>query len=150
MDLLMSSGSARPDLLAVLIDAGAARPTMTAPIAAALGRIDALKLLLRDATPDERQQAFGLAVINRQLEAARLCLDTRADPNQPLPVHRHSMPLHEATLHDDVDMMKLLIGRGARIDTRDTLWDGTPLGWAVHNKKARAEAYLRSLLPGPG
>jgi hypothetical protein len=32
-----------------------------------------------------------------------------------------------------------------RCDARDTLWDGTPLGWAVHGKKAKAEAYLRSL-----
>jgi hypothetical protein len=42
--------------------------------------------------------------------------------------------------------MKLLVARGARLDIRDTLWDGTPLGWAVHNKKAKAEAYLRSQL----
>ena len=67
-----------------------------------------------------------------------------------LPVHRHAMPLHQAALNDDVETMKLLIEHGARIDARDTLWDGTPLGWAVHNKKRKAEAYLRSLLPGPG
>ena len=50
-----------------------------------------------------------------------------------------------AALNDDVEMLKLLVARGARLDTRDTLWNGTPLGWAVHNKKAEAEAYLRSL-----
>ena len=29
-------------------------------------------------------------------------------------------------------------------DIRDTLWNGTPLGWAVHNSKAKAEALLRA------
>jgi hypothetical protein len=37
------------------------------------------------------------------------------------------------------------VARGARLDARATLWDGTPLGRAVHGKKARAETYLRSL-----
>jgi peptide-methionine (S)-S-oxide reductase len=55
------------------------------------------------------------------------------------------MPLHQAALRNDVESMKLLVAHGARLDERDTLWDGTPLGWAVHNKSRQAEAYLRSL-----
>jgi peptide-methionine (S)-S-oxide reductase len=127
----------------LLLDRGMA---MTAPIAAALGRTQQLASLLADASPEERQEALGMAVINRQVEAARLCLNAGADPNGFLPVHRHSMPLHQAAINDDVELMKLLVARGARLDARDTLWDGTPLGWAVHGKKAKAEAYLRSLL----
>jgi ankyrin repeat protein len=174
LELIMSSGKVRGQgpqaaLMALLMDAGAAatpqaiRVTlahyevepilalldrgmpMTAPIAAALGRVDALRSLLVDASPDDRQEALGLAVINRRLEAARMCLDAGADTNQLLPVHRHAMPLHTATLNGDVEMLKLLVARGARLDVRDKLWNGTPLGWAVHNKKAEAEAYLRSL-----
>jgi ankyrin repeat protein len=103
--------------------------------------------LLTHAAPEERQSAFGLAVINRRLEVARLCLDAGADPNHFLPIHRHSLPLHQAAIDDNVPMLKLLVERGARLDTRDTLWKGTPLGWAVHGKKAGAEAYLRSLQP---
>jgi ankyrin repeat protein len=68
-----------------------------------------------------------------------------ADPNARLPVHAHATPLHTAALHDDVEMMKLLIARGAKHDTRDTLWNATPLGWAVHNKRRNAESYLRAL-----
>jgi peptide-methionine (S)-S-oxide reductase len=174
LELVMSSGGLRQPgqqvaLVGILIDAGAAATPqairvalahhevepilalldrgipMTAPIAAALGRVDALRSLLVDASPDDRQESLGLAVINRQLEAARVCLDAGADPNLSLPVHRHAMPLHTATLNGDVEMLKLLVARGARLDTRDTLWNGTPLGWAVHNKKVEAEAYLRSL-----
>ena len=57
------------------------------------------------------------------------------------------MPLHQAAVNDDVPMLTLLVERGARLDTLDTLWRSTPLGWAVHTKKPAAEAYLRSLQP---
>jgi len=179
LELVMSNGRSRKDgrqdeLIGLLLGAGA-KPTpqailvalahhgfdaiksllrrrvaMTAPIAAALGRDKELSSLLPGATPEERQDAFGMAVINMQAEAARRCLDAGADPNAFLPVHRHSTPLHQAAVNDDVDMLKLLIARGAKLDTRDTLWNDTPLGWTVYTKKRGAEAYLRSLAqPSP-
>jgi ankyrin repeat protein len=118
---------------------------MTVAIAAALDRRQDLASLLRHAAPEDRQLGFGLAVINGRLEATLLCLDAGADPNQFLPVHRHSLPLHQAALDDDVAMLTLLVERGARLDAPDTLWRSTPLGWAVHTKKPAAEAYLRAL-----
>ena len=33
----------------------------------------------------------------------------------------------------------------ARTDIADTLWDSTPLGWAIHQGKTRARAYLEGL-----
>ncbi|MET0653008.1 MAG: ankyrin repeat domain-containing protein [Hyphomicrobiaceae bacterium] len=125
-----------------LLDHGMA---MTAPVAAALGRTDELAALLPRTSAEDRQIALGLAVINRQLEAARLCLDAGADVNALLPVHKHSTPLHQAAINEDLPMLELLVARGARRDTRDTLWNATPLNWAVHNEKRAAEAYLRSL-----
>ena len=47
-------------------------------------------------------------------------------------------------MHDDVELMTLLIARGACIDTPDTLWNSTPLGWANYMKRQKAEAYLRA------
>ena len=85
-----------------------------------------------------------MAVINRQREAARLCLDAGADANAFLPVRAHSTPLHQAALDGDLPMMKLLVAHGARHDIRDTLWNGTPLGWAMHNGQREAVAYLRA------
>jgi hypothetical protein len=46
-------------------------------------------------------------------------------------------------------MLRLLAERGASLDTRDKLWDGTPLGWAVHQKKRDAEAFLRAAARPP-
>jgi ankyrin repeat protein len=118
---------------------------MTAPIAAAFGAVDKLPALLRSATSDEIQRALGLATINRQTEAARLALDAGADPNGFLPVHAHSLPLHQAVLDENLPLMQLLVERGARIDVPDTLWGSTPLGWAIHQNKARARAWLEAL-----
>jgi ankyrin repeat protein len=120
---------------------------MTAPIAAAFGAFDRLPGLLAAATPDEIQRALGLAVINRQTEAARLALDAGADPNGFLPVHTHSLPLHQAALDENLALMELLVTRGARTDVPDKLWGSTPLGWAIHQNKARARKWLEMQVP---
>lgn len=170
LELVMTSGPAREQelqlpLMDALIEAGAVAGTgaieitlahrelgaieellrrgypMTAPIAASLGRLDELARLL----PRDAQSAFSLAVINRQTEAVRMTLDAGADVNPPLTVHSHSTALHQAALHDDVELLKLLVERGARTDVRDTLWNGTPLDWARHEDRPHAAAYLESL-----
>ena len=43
-------------------------------------------------------------------------------------------------------LVTCLVARGANLDARDTLWNGTPLGWAVHTGKRNAEAWLRALI----
>jgi hypothetical protein len=122
---------------------------MTAPIAAALGRIDRLEALLREASAEEIQNAFGMAVINRQVEAARLALDAGADVNGFLPVHAHSTALHQAAIDENLELMELLVARGARTDIADKLWSSTPLGWATHQGKSRAAAYLERVASRP-
>ena len=118
---------------------------VTAPIAAALGQTGRLKELLREASAADIQNAFGMAVINRQTEAARLALDAGADVNGFLPVHAHSTALHQAAIDENLELMALLVERGARTDIADKLWGSTPLGWASHQGKARARAYLEGL-----
>lgn len=117
---------------------------MSAAIAASLGRTDRLVDLLARASPVEVQEAFGLAAINRQKETVSIALDHGADPNGFMPVHTHCLAVHQAVLGDDVEFMELLISYGARIDIPDKLWGSTPLGWAMHQGKARVRAYLES------
>jgi GNAT superfamily N-acetyltransferase len=168
LGLVMTSAPARVQghqlpLIATLLDAGAtATPEaidsalahreldavlalhhpLTASIAAATGDEDSLRELLATASPDERQQAFALAVINGRTATARVALDAGADVNARGSVHSHSTALHQAALTDDVELLALLVERGARTDVRDTLWDGTPLAWARHEDRPRAAAYL--------
>jgi peptide-methionine (S)-S-oxide reductase len=115
---------------------------MTAPIAAALGRTGQLAVLLRTAPADEIQGALGMAVINGQIDAARLALDAGADPNRFLPVHAHSLPLHQTVVDENLELMELLVARGARTDIADKLWNATPLDWAIYQGKDRARAWL--------
>ncbi|HEY4922632.1 MAG TPA: hypothetical protein VII40_21210, partial [Xanthobacteraceae bacterium] len=154
--LLDAGATATPRVVLVALAHGCLAPVrtllerghaMTAPIAAALGRDEDLARLLAHARAPERQEAFALAVINRRVAAARLGLDAGADVNAFLPVHKHSTPLHQAAVNDDVAMLELLVARGASLATRDTLWNGTPLGWAEHTRKRAAERFLRALTP---
>jgi ankyrin repeat protein len=152
MKVLLDHGAEPGDLMAVLghgeleavkylIERGY---PMTAPIAAALGKTDDLKRLL-GMDVSMLQAAFGIAVINKQLAAAKVCVDTGADVNAWLPVHSHSTPAHQAAVNDDVEMLRLLAKAGARLDIRDTLWNATPLNWAVHTSKPAVTQYLKSL-----
>ena len=140
--IVMTLGHRQTAPIEWLLDRGL-EPTVA--IAAGLGRVGALRGLLATATMEETSDALALAVINRQIETARICLEAGADPNRFMPCHSHSTPLHQAALHGDIEMMKLLLAYGARWDTEDKLWRGTPLGWAIHGKQEEAEAYLRSL-----
>jgi hypothetical protein len=115
---------------------------LTPSLAAAFGYADDLGRLLAKAGPAEVQTALAMVVINDRTDAARVALDTGADINAFLPAHSHSVALHQAALHDDVDLLELLVARGARADVRDKIWNGTPHGWAVHERKPRAAACL--------
>jgi hypothetical protein len=137
----MALGHCELDPVRLLLDAG---HPMTAPIAAAIGETDRLRALLRAAPAEARQSALAMAVINRQPACVSAALEAGADPNLFMPVHSHSVPLHQATLHEDLASMEQLMAHGARTDIRDRLWKGTPLDWAMHEGKARARDWLES------
>lgn len=135
-------GHGQRDAISMLLAAGVPQ---TPAIAAGMGDIVALQRLLPDTSGDEKFAALSMAVINNQTDAVRLCLEAGADPNRFSLVHVHATPMHQAALHDNVPLLQLLVEHGAKWNVLDTLWNGTPLGWAIHEKKSAAEAYLRSL-----
>jgi hypothetical protein len=120
------------------------------PAAAGLGRgHDAARLLL-SADTEARHRALSLAAQHGHPEIVRLLIDSGEDPNRYNPEgnHGHTTPLHQAVLGGHAGVVRLLAERGARLDIRDKIWQGTPLGWALHGGgKAQAEmaACLRSL-----
>jgi peptide-methionine (S)-S-oxide reductase len=120
---------------------------MTATIAAALGDDAALARVLPEATQEEIQDAFSMAVINGRLEAAKMTLDAGADIHAYMAVHSHGTALHSAAVIDDAPLIEMLLARGARPDVRDKLWDSTPLGWAIHEGRHNARAALENRLP---
>jgi ankyrin repeat protein len=88
---------------------------------------------------------MGMAVINRQNDAARQALDAGADVNAFLPVHSHSTALHQAAVDENLALIDLLLARGARADVADKLWNATPLDWARHQGKSRAADHLERM-----
>jgi ankyrin repeat protein len=104
------------------------------PTAAGLGRIDDVARMLPSADFDTRHRALSLAAQQGHVEAVRLLLDAGEDPNRynPESNHPHCTPLHQAVLGGHETVVRLLVERGARLDIRDTIWHGTPLGWAIH------------------
>ncbi len=87
-----------------------------------------------------------LAAQHGHAEIVRLLLDAGEDPNRYNPDgnHAHSTPLHQAALAGHTAVVRLLVERGARLDIKDTIYQGTPLGWAIHAGQTAIETYLRA------
>ena len=116
------------------------------PAAAGLDRLDDAVRLLPAADAHERQIALALAAQHGHAEIVRLLLDAGEDPNRfnPEGHHDHSTPLHQAIAANQPDVVRLLVERGARLDIRDTIYGGTPLGWALHCERPEIAEYLRT------
>src|ERR1700690_1620919 len=119
-------------------------------VAAALGRLDDAHRLLATAGSEERHGALALAAQFGHTEIVRWLLDAGEDPNRynPTGVHSHSTPLHQAALAGHYDVVRLVVERGARLDLKDTMWEGTPEGWATHAGKTKIAEYLRARREG--
>ncbi len=104
------------------------------PAAAGLGLVDEAARLLPRADAEARHRALSLAAQHGHAEIVQLLLDAGEDPNRYNLEgnHAHTTPLHQAVLGGHEAVVRLLVGRGARLDIRDTIWQGTPLGWALH------------------
>jgi ankyrin repeat protein len=114
--------------------------------AAGLGFLDDAARLLPSADAEARQRALSLAAQHGHADIVRLLLDAGEDPDRYNLEgnHPHTTPLHQAVLGDHQAVVQLFVERGARLDIRDTIWRGTPLGWAHHAGHQQMIAYLRS------
>ncbi|MGO9338169.1 MAG: ankyrin repeat domain-containing protein [Terracidiphilus sp.] len=114
---------------------------------AALGSAENFRRRLAAASAEERHLALAVAAQYCQVEIVRILLDAGEDPNRFNPVggQSHCTPLHQAAGYGTLELVQLLLERGARPDIKDVLWKGTPAGWANHVGRTEMEAYLRPL-----
>lgn len=112
---------------------------------AGLGRTAEVQARLAGTATADRQAALSLAAQLGHADVVALLLARGADPNRYNPdgLHAHATPLHQAVWNGHQDVVEQLVEAGARLDLRDTLYDGTPLDWAVYGKRDRLAAYLR-------
>ncbi|MBC7897837.1 MAG: ankyrin repeat domain-containing protein [Cytophagaceae bacterium] len=115
-------------------------------VAAGLGRVGDATALLPSADEESRHRALALATMCGQVGVARRLLEAGVDPSRRNPdgFHGHATPLHHAAHAGHLEMVALLVRHGARVDLRDSLWQGTPLDWAEHGEQDTIAAFLRS------
>jgi ankyrin repeat protein len=133
------------DAAATLVERGAPIDTLAA--AAGLGRIDDVRRMLPASSADDRHRALALASQLGHAGVVGVLLDAGEDPNRynPAGTHAHSLPLHQAIAAGHLEVVKALVERGARLDLKDTIYQGTPLGWANYCDKPAIAEYLLSL-----
>lgn len=115
--------------------------------AAALGNLEALKTMLTEKTsPAMLEEALAYACIRGQKEAAGLLLqhgakgDILVTPGGQTP----RTALHEAANRGYLDIVKILLDRGASASIIEPQWGGTAAGWAEHGGHPEAAALLRN------
>jgi hypothetical protein len=113
--------------------------------AAGLGRKYDAARLLPTAEARDRHIALALAAQHGHADIVRILLDAGEDPNRYNPdgFHSHSTPLHQAALAGHFGVVRVLVEGGARLDIRDRIYDGTPLGWADHGRQNEIAEYLK-------
>jgi peptide-methionine (S)-S-oxide reductase len=117
---------------------------LTLATALCLGRFDEAARLAPLANADHRQTALVAAAFNGMPEAVRMLLALGVDVNAHSSViHPHATPLHHAVDSGSLEAVKLLVEAGARLDTRDHIYDGTPLDWAEYLGRTEIAAWLR-------
>lgn len=93
------------------------------------------------ANGEDRHRALAPASQFGRIEIVRLLLDAGEDLSQYNPIGFHS---HQAAFAGHDEVVQLLVGRGAPLDMKDTMWQGTPADWARHGNQMDIESYLRA------
>jgi peptide-methionine (S)-S-oxide reductase len=131
-----------------------APPTLATALC--LGRWEDVTRLARTAHPGQKSFGFVLAALNGRADALRRMLELGVDVNAPsAELYSHGTPLHHAVCSGSLESVRVLVEAGAGLDTRDSAWNGTPLGWAeyylagnegprVGKQDADIVAYLRA------
>ena len=129
---------------------------LTLPVALCLGRWDDVDRLLPTATEEQKRFSFVLSALNGKADALRRMIRAGVDVNAPSKdLYSHGTPLHHAVCSGSLEAVKVLVDAGAGLDTTDSAWGGTPLGWAEHylgegkgdargKEYAEITAYLRA------
>jgi peptide-methionine (S)-S-oxide reductase len=164
---IAQQGGVQIELIDVLIDAGASADgnpenalvnghaaaaehlvargaTLTLATALCLGRWDDVRRLAPTTSARDKQFALILSALNGKADALRSLIDLGVDLNAVSPdLYSHATALHHAVWSGSLDAVKVLVEAGADMSKRDSIHDGTPLGWAEYGKKDEIATYLR-------
>jgi peptide-methionine (S)-S-oxide reductase len=113
--------------------------------AACLGLWDEANRLAPTSDQQDKADALVTAAYLGDVDAISFLLSNGADPNaRSQRIHKHSTPLHQAAQSGSLHAVMALVAAGASHTARDSLWDGTPLGWAEHADDRPIADFLRT------
>jgi hypothetical protein len=126
----------QPDAAEYLAARGA---PLDLPAAAGVGRLDVVQTFFDEdgrlcggASRSQMLEGFSLACAFGRADVADFLLARGIDVNAELSHHgRGHTGLHTAAYRGYVNVVKLLLARGARVDVLDRKWGTTPLVWAL-------------------
>ena len=117
---------------------------LTLPTALCLGRWNEADGLASMAVHKQKQFSLVLAALNGKVEAVAKVMSYGVNINEPSQhLYSHATALHHAVGSGSLDTVKLLVEAGAKLDTKDTIYNGTPLDWAEYAKKEEIAIFLR-------
>jgi peptide-methionine (S)-S-oxide reductase len=101
-------------------------------------------LLATTANYDQKQFSLVLSALNGKASAVMKVISYGVNINEPSRhLYSHATALHHAVCSGSLDTVKVLVKAGSRLDIKDSIYDGTPLGWAEYLKKKDILLYLR-------
>ncbi|MGC4044497.1 MAG: ankyrin repeat domain-containing protein [Armatimonas sp.] len=118
------------DAAAHLVKRGA---PLTFTVALCLKDWERADSLAASVSSSEKQRGLVQAALHGNAQAVARALALGAEVNLPCPdLYSHASPLHHAVSAGSLETVKVLIEAGADTSTKDTAYQGTPLGWAHH------------------
>ena len=109
-----------------------------------LGRWDDVRRLGPMVSAEDKQFGLVLAALKGRADALTKVIDLGVDLNVPCTsLYSHATALHHAVYSGSLDAVKVLVEAGADLDTKDTIYEGTPLGWAEYGKQVEIAEFLR-------
>ena len=112
---------------------------LTLATALSLERYDDARRLLASTSPRQQQFAFILTALNGRAEGLRLMIAAGIDVHAVShDLYSHAPALHHAVWSGSLEAVQVLVAAGGDLKRRDSIYDGTPLGWAEYAAREHA------------
>lgn len=124
---------------------------LTLAAAICLDRDADVERLAASATLRDKQIALVAAALNGKTRALKKLLQLGVDLDAySTGIHPHATALHHAVDSGSLEAVQVLVDAGAKLHTRDKVYNGTPLDWAEHEGREEIAEYLRSRTAASG
>ncbi|MGI8919188.1 MAG: ankyrin repeat domain-containing protein [Pyrinomonadaceae bacterium] len=118
---------------------------LTLATAICLERDADVERLAKAASTRDKQIALVAAALHGRAEALARLLPLGVDIDAfSTGIDPHATAIHHAVDSGSLEAVKVLAEAGARLDTRDKVYNGTPLDWAEHEGRREIADYLRA------